>query len=259
MPVDRTDVPEAEFLEQLPTMQEGLDGLFDAADHLFGRLTDEWQLIEQPGDILLEAVIERGGAGLVEVLGQPTDAGADPHLVVVEDDEHVFVETGGIVERLEHDPRGKGPVADDGHRLAALFGVDQIVSGLEAQHGRDAGPRVPGDEQVINTLCRVRVAHQAPLAADRVELRIAPGHELMRVNLMARVPDQPVLREVEHLMQGDAQLDHAEVAGEVRRAVADDLAQRIADFLGQLDQLGIAHRLEFRRRCDQGQQLVVHQ
>ncbi len=47
-----------------------------------------------------------------------------------------------------------------------------------------------GDKQVVNALDRVGVAHQAPLATDCVELREAARHQLMRVDLMAGVPDE---------------------------------------------------------------------
>ena len=49
---------------------------------------------------------------------------------------------------------------------------------------------------------------------------VAAGDELVRVDLVAGVPDEPVLAEVEGQVQGQAQLDDAEVAGEVGRADA---------------------------------------
>ena len=57
---------------------------------------------------------------------------------------------------------------------------------------------------------------------------------------MAGVPDQAVAAEVEGQVQGEAQLDDAEVAGEVGRADAQDAHQLVAHFLGQLGELGVA-------------------
>ena len=39
---------------------------------------------------------------------------------------------------------------------------------------------------------------------------------------MPGVPDQPVLREVEDLMQREAQLNHAQITGEVSGAIRTD-------------------------------------
>ena len=54
---------------------------------------------------------------------------------------------------------------------------------------------MPRHEQIEFALCRVGVAHQATLGPDRVELRIAAGHQLVRINLMARIPNQPIVSE----------------------------------------------------------------
>ncbi len=96
----------------------------------------------------------------------------------------------------------------------------QVVAALQAQHGRDAAAGVAGHEQVVVAFVRVGVAHQAPLGAHRAELVVAAGDQLVRIDLVAGVPDQPVAAEVERGVQRQAKLDHAQVRGEVGRAVA---------------------------------------
>jgi len=49
---------------------------------------------------------------------------------------------------------------------------------------------------------------------------------------MAGVPDETVLREVEGEMQGKAQLDDAEIAGEVSGTDAEDTYQLLAHLVG---------------------------
>ena len=51
------------------------------------------------------------------------------------------------------------------------------------------------------------------------------------------------LREVERQMQCQAQLDDAEIDGEVGRADAKDADQLVADFLGELRQLLVRERV----------------
>ena len=63
--------------------------------------------------------------------------------------------------------------------------------------------------------------------------RIPAGDELVRIDLVAGVPDEAVLGEIERQVQGQAQLDDAKVAGEVRRPDAEHAHQFIAHFLAQ--------------------------
>ena len=51
--------------------------------------------------------------------------------------------------------------------------------------------------------------------AQRADAVAAPGQDLVRVGLVADVPDQPVARRVEDVVQRDRQLDHAEPGAEM--------------------------------------------
>ena len=126
----------------------------------------------------------------------------------------------------------------------------QVVADLQAQ-GRGRGAAgVAGHEQVEGALGRVGVAHQAPLGPDRVQLVGAAGDQLVGIDLVAGVPDQAVLGEVEGQVQRQAELDDAEVAGEVGRAAADDADQLGAHLRGELLELGVRQALQVGRRFD---------
>ena len=105
-----------------------------------------------------------------------------------------LLEPAGVVQRFVDDARGKRAVADHRHAPAFFVGADQLVAAGQAERGRNARAGVARHEQVVFALLRVGVAHQAALGADRVELRIAAGDQLVRIDLVARVPDQPVVR-----------------------------------------------------------------
>ena len=66
---------------------------------------------------------------------------------------------------------------------------------------------------------------QAVVLADRRQRLATPGEDLVRVGLMADVPEHLVARRVEQAVQGDGQLAGAEVGAEV----AADLADRVDD------------------------------
>src|SRR5438874_2681294 len=100
----------------------------------------------------LRALVEIGQPSPVEAARQGADARADGHLVVVEDDEEVLVQSAGIVQRLEDDPRRQGAVADDRNTVPLTFigwgrgegGLplsrlhQQLIANLQAQGARDA-------------------------------------------------------------------------------------------------------------------------
>ena len=113
----------------------------------------------------------------------------------------------------------------------------QIVTDVQPQQRRDAGAGVPRHEQVVGALGRIGITHQAAFGANRAELVIAAGDQLVRIDLMPGVPDQPIVAEVEHAVQGQAQFDDAQVRGEVGRPRAQQVAQHVADFGRQLLQL----------------------
>ena len=56
---------------------------------------------------------------------------------------------------------------------------------------------------------------------SRSNPRLAAGEDLVGVALVADVPQQLVALEVEDVVQGDRQLDDAEVAGQVPARLAD--------------------------------------
>ncbi len=109
---------------------------------------------------------------------------------------------------------------------------------------------MPGHEEVVIALLRVRIAHQPPLRADGAELVVAAGDQLMRIDLMTRVPDQAVTAEVEGGVQGQAELDHSQVRREVGDAVGDYVAQHLAHLGRKLLQLGQREPLQVARRLD---------
>ena len=55
---------------------------------------------------------------------------------------------------------------------------------------------------------------------------------------MPNIPQQPILRKVKDAMQGDGQLGHAEVAGQVPAALANHLQYALPNLLSEISQLG---------------------
>src|SRR4029453_741480 len=76
------------------------------------------------------------------------------------------------------------------------------------------------------------------------------GKHLMDIALMTDVHDKAIARRVEHTMQRNGQLDHAEIRSQMSSGLRKNFDQLIAHFLRELGQVLFAQRLDIRRRTD---------
>ena len=74
---------------------------------------------------------------------------------------------------------------------------------------------------------------------------------------MAHVPDDAVLRRVVDVVQGHGQLHRAQVGTEVAARLGHALQQELAQFSGQLSQLGARHLAQISRIVDGMQQGIT--
>ena len=95
---------------------------------------------------------------------------------------------------------------------------------------------------------------EAAVLADGVELVAAPGQDLVRVGLVADVPEDLVARGVEQAVKGDGQLAGPEVGAEAATDVADRVDDQLVDLLGQLLELGIVEAVEVSGLVDSVQE-----
>ena len=70
--------------------------------------------------------------------------------------------------------------------------------------------------------------------ADGADAVAPAGENLVRISLVADVPDQPVGRRVEDMVQRDGQFDHAEPGAEMAAGLGDRVDGLGAQFIGQL-------------------------
>ena len=109
---------------------------------------------------------------------------------------------------------------------------------------------MPHGEQVILALGRVREAADAPRVAQLIEARLAAGDDLVGVALVAYVPQQLVLLEIEDVVQRKRQLHRAEVARQVSAGLAHRAENELPNLLGQPCKLGHLQILQVRRAVD---------
>ena len=79
----------------------------------------------------------------------------------------------------------------------------------------------------------------------------APARQhLVRIGLMSDIPNQAVIRSVEHIMQGNCQLDSAQPGRKMAAPSSYAVDQELTQFTRQFDQFGRRQTAQIRRRVD---------
>ena len=136
-----------------------------------------------------------------------------------------------MIQRFIGHAAGEAAVADHRDHLPALA---QLPGGCgDAGGGGDRGAAVAGAEDVVGAFLAVREWRQAAQLADGFQLRAAAGEHLVRVGLMAHVPDQAVVRGVVAVVQRQRELHGAQIGREVAADAAQGFDQVAAHFQRQ--------------------------
>jgi hypothetical protein len=179
---------------------------------------------------------------------QPAHRRRDRHVVVVQDDHQPVARRLRVVHRLIGHARRHRAVADHRNRLARL--VRQLVGHRKAQRRRNRGRAVRRAERIIFALAPLGEARQPAAGAQRADAVAPPGQDLVRIALVADIPDQPVFGRVEHIMDRRGQFDHAQPAPRWP-PVTDTAADRFgAQFVGKLAELRRFKLAEIGRDID---------
>jgi len=147
VPVDRTDIVEAEFLEQ-----------GSAGDHAAGEFFRALRAdLHRARQVARDAFSQIAQAPVGVARNQPGEIGAhradrrgNRHVVVIEDHDQARIHRAGIVHRLIGHARAHRAVADDGDDVVVL--TLEIARDREAETGRDGGRGMRGTECVIFAL-----------------------------------------------------------------------------------------------------------
>ena len=102
-------------------------------------------------------------------------------------------------------------------------------------------------DDVVIGLGPARIAGEAALGAERVELGGPAGQHLVHVGLVAGVEDHAVARGLEHAVDGEGHLHDAEVGAEVAAARGAGADQLVADLGRQGLELCVVEGAEVSR------------
>ncbi len=86
---------------------------------------------------------------------------------------------------------------------------------------------------VVFALLAARERRQTAGLLDRGQTLAAAGKDLVGIRLVSDIPHQPVVWRMEHIVQGNRQLDSSQAGGEVTAARADAMDQARAQLGGE--------------------------
>ncbi|MDT4868863.1 hypothetical protein FQZ97_1038520 [compost metagenome] len=103
-------------------------------------------------------------------------------------------------------------------------------------------------EGVVFAFLAARKTADAALLAQAVHALAAAGEDLVRVGLVAHVPDQAVLGGVEHVVQRHGEFHRAQVGAEVAAGLGHTVDHEGPQFIGQRMQLRTGELAQIGRR-----------
>ena len=126
-------------------------------------------------------------------------------------------------------------VADDGDHVVAR--ARQRVRNGDAEPGRHRGRGMRRSERVVLALGAFGESRKTAATPQRPDTVAPAGQDLMRIGLMPDVPDQPVVRRFEDIMERDGEFDHAQTGTEMAAGDGDGIDRLVAQFVGDLRQI----------------------
>ena len=243
--VDRADIVEAELLEQRPAGDEAAGVFLGAARRILERLREMARHFL--GDVAQRHEGFRGKQAR-QIGAHRADRRRDRHVVVVEDDDQPRIHRAGIVHRLIGHPPAHRAVADHGDDVAAL--AAEIAGDRHAERGGDRGRGVRRAERVVFAFRAFGETGKPAALANRADAVAAAGQDLVRIRLVADIPDQPVVRRVEDVMQRHGQLDDAEAGAEMSAGDRHRIDQLGTQLVGELPQIFLAQLAQIGGNID---------
>jgi len=149
-------------------------------------------------------------------------------VVVVQHDDEILFHAGSVVQRFVGHASGQCAVADDGNDGKIFM---QDVAGLDDSETCGNGSRrVSCIEGVAAAFRRLRETGNAAEGSQPVEFLPASAQDLMRVGLMADIPDDFVFGRGKGQKQGHRQFNRSQIAGKVAAVLTDLFEQEGTDF-----------------------------
>ena len=185
------------------------------------------------------------GNELVKVVGNGPDVLGDAPFVIVENADEAASRLGDVIERFEGDAVRQRRITENGHDV--FIAAELIAGRADSQRGLQGRAGVRRAIAIVLALAPHGKTADSFRAANRVETVFAPGQQFVNITLVTDIPDELIFGSAKDVMEGEGQLDHAEVGPEVAAVFRQDRDQFLANFFGQRLQLVQRQFLDMNR------------
>ncbi len=158
------------------------------------------------------------------------------HVVVVEHHDHARIHRARIVHCLIGHAGAHRAVAD--HRDDIVLLALEIACHGKTESRRNRGGRMGRTERIERTFGPLGESRKSRALAQGAHAIATAGQNLVRIGLVADIPDEFVGRRVEHIVERDGQFDDAEPRTQMAAGDRNDIDGFLAQFIGQLAQIG---------------------
>src|SRR5262245_32603394 len=131
-----------------------------------------------------------------------------------------------------------------------MFLIGQVARHRHAQSGGYRGGRVGRAESVVFTLRALGKSGQTAAGSQRTNAITPAGQNLVRIGLVADVPDQLVIGCVKNVVKGDREFDNAEARTEMTAGNSNGIDCFRAQFIGNLLQVPRIDTAQISRTLD---------
>jgi hypothetical protein len=243
--IDYADVIKSEFFEQGPAGDKATCEFFRARG-LFA------EKARQPVGQLLSDVaqrhVHRTRQKAREIMRHRPDRRSNRHFVIVENNDKRRIHRTRIVHGFIGHARRDRTIANYADNVVIF--ARQIACDRHAQTGGNRRRGMRRAESVVFTFRAFRETGKTAAGAQRPDTIAAASQNFVRIGLMADIPDQFVFRGVEHIMQRDRQLHHAEAGAEMAAGNRDRGYRFSSQLVGNLLQVLRVELTQIERRCD---------
>ena len=241
MPVNRADIGKPQ------RFKEGAAHCH-AFQHVLGPLRTFLQRRrQQPEEALghlFQVLHRRFGVKPRQIGRQRPHRRGDAHLVVVQDHEQPLAQMAGVVHRLERHTRAHRPVADHRDGIAGI--AAQIGGHRKAQRGTDRGRGMRRAERVIRAFRPFGETRKPAFRPQRANPVPPPGEYLVRIALVAHVPDQLVTRGIKDGVDRHRKFHHPKARAKMTAGGGHGRNRFGAQLSRKLVQLTVTKRLQVR-------------
>ena len=216
--IDWSDIVKAKFFKQCAAGPEPARELLRASRLLSEEL---WQVLRQLLADIAQCPIGLAGDQPRQIGRHCAHRWRDRHVIVVENDDEPFVARAGIVHGFVRHPGRHCSVADNRHDVV-LFALE-VARHCHAERGRDRRGGVGGTEGIVIAFGALGETGQSAALPQGPDAVSPACKDLVRVTLMADVPDYAVAGCVEHVVKRDGQFDDAKSCTEMASGLGNGI------------------------------------